>query len=304
MKIIFLGTGAAVPSKTRKLSSIAIKRKNEILIFDAGEGLQYQLREADINIMKITKIFISHLHGDHIFGLPGLILTLKMYQRKKPLYLYGPPGILQFLVAVNFISGVMDTEFELLVQEIGEGRVVEENEYWVESALADHGIYTLAYSIIEKPSPGKFFPEKAIALEVPKGPLWSKLKAGESVQLNDGRIINSSEVVGPTRPGKKITYSGDTRPTKSIILLSQNSDVLIHEATFDDTLLEKAKQTGHATAGEAAKIAKAAKVKKLILTHISTRYKDTTILYEQAKTIFPNTIIAEDFMEISLDEGK
>ncbi|MFX1518554.1 MAG: ribonuclease Z [Promethearchaeota archaeon] len=304
MKIIFLGTGAAVPSKTRKLSSIVIQRKNEILVFDAGEGLQYQLREADINIMKITKIFISHLHGDHIFGLPGLILTLKMYQRKKPLYLYGPPGILQFLVAVNFISGVMDTEFELLVQEIGEGLVVEEKEYWVKATLTDHGIYTLAYSITEKSYPGKFFPEKARALGIPEGPLWSKLKAGESVQLNDGRIINSSEVVGPTRPGKKITYSGDTRPTKSIILLSQNSDVLIHEATFDDTFLEKAKQTGHATAGEAAKIAKDAGVKQLILTHISTRYKDTTILYEQAKKIFPSTIVAEDFMVISLNEGK
>lgn len=304
MKIIFLGTGAAVPSKNRKLSSIAIKRKNEILILDAGEGLQYQLIEADLNIMKISKIFISHLHGDHIFGLPGLILTLKMYHRKKPLQLYGPPGIIQFLVAVNSISGVMDTEFELQIKEIGEGCVVEEKEYSVDSALADHGIYTLAFSITEKPYLGKLFPEKARALGVPEGPLWSKLKAGESIQLNDGRIINSYDVVGPTRPGRKITYSVDTRPAKSIVLLSQNSDVLIHEATFDDSLSEKAKQTGHATAVEAAKIAKDAEVKQLILTHISTRYKDTTILYEQAKEIFPNTIIAEDFMEITLDEGK
>ncbi len=303
MKIIFLGTGAAVPSKTRKLSSIAIKRKNEILILDAGEGLQYQLREADLNIMKISKILISHLHGDHIFGLPGLILTMKMYHRKKPLNLYGPPGLIQFLIAVNSISGVMDTEFELNAKEMGEGSVIEEKEYWIESALADHGIYTLAYSITEKPYPGTFFPEKARGLGVPEGPLWSKLKSGESIQLNDGRIINSSNVVGTTRPGRKITYSVDTRPTKSIVLLSQNSDVLIHEATFDDALLEKAKQTGHTTAVEAAKIAKDAEVKQLILTHISTRYKDTAILYEQAEKIFPNTIIAEDLMEITLGEG-
>lgn len=306
MKIIFLGTGAAVPSKTRKLSSIAIMRKNsgEILIFDAGEGMQYQLINVHLNIMKITKIFISHLHGDHIFGLPGLILTLRMYQRTKPLHLYGPPGIKQYLAAVNSISGVLDTEFELNISEIGEGLVVEEKEYVVESTLADHGIDTFAFSIVEKPYPGKFFPEKARQLGIPEGELWSQLKAGESIQLQDGRIINSSEVVGPSRPGRKITYSVDTRPTKSIVLLSRNSDVLIHEATFDDSLLEKAIQTGHCTAGEAAKIAKDAQIKQLILTHISTRYKDTTLLYEQATKIFPNTIIAHDLMEVTVKDRK
>jgi len=306
MKIIFLGTGAAVPSKTRKLSSIAIMRKNsgEILIFDAGEGMQYQLINAQLNIMKITKIFISHLHGDHIFGLPGLILTLRMYQRTKPLHLYGPPGIKQYLAAVNSISGVLDTEFELNISEIEERLVVEEKEYVIESTLADHGIDTFAFSIVEKPNPGKFFPEKARKLGIPEGQLWSKLKAGESIQLQDGRIINSSEVVGTSRPGRKITYSVDTRPTKSIVLLSKNSDILIHEATFDDSLLEKAIQTGHCTAGEAAKIAKDAQVKQLILTHISTRYKDTALLYEQATKIFPNTIIAQDFMEVRLKNRK
>jgi ribonuclease Z len=303
MKIVFLGTGAAVPSKTRKLSSIAIIRKNsgEILILDAGEGMQYQIINAQLNLMKISKIFISHLHGDHIFGLPGLILTLRMYQRTKPLYLYGPPGITNFLEAVNSIAGVLNTEFELIISEIREGLVVEEKEYIVESTLADHEIDTFAFSIIEKSYPGKFYPEKARELGIPEGQLWSKLKAGESIQLQDGRIINSSEVVGPSRPGRKITYSVDTRPTKSIALLSENSDVLIHEATFDDSLLEKAIHTGHTTAGEAAKIAKDSNVKQLILTHISTRYKDTSILYDQATKIFPNTLIAHDFMEVTLD---
>jgi len=294
LRIIFLGTAASIPTDERALPSIVVQRKGEILMFDCGEGTQRQMIRAGIKLNRKMKIFITHMHGDHVLGLPGVIQTMSLLGRTKKLQIYGPRGIRAFMEAmlntIRFWLG-----FPLEIYEIREeGLVCDEEEYEVHAIWAEHTVPSLAYALIEKPRPGKFYPEKAIKLGVPKGPLWSRLQRGMNVELPNGRVIKPEDVLGPPRPGRKIVYSGDTRPSEKIVELSREADVLIHEATFDDEMREKAADEGHSTAGEAAEVALAANVKLLVLTHISARYNNPRILLEQAKKIFPNVYIPSD----------
>lgn len=300
MEVIFLGTAASIPTVARALPSVVIKRKNEILMFDCGEGVQRQMIKARVGFHKKMKIFVSHMHGDHVLGLPGLLQSMSLLDRTLKLEVYGPVGIRSFIEAIQKTVQFVLT-FPVEIYEIDrEGTICEEREYQVQAARTDHVIPSLAYALIEKPRPGKFNPEKAKALGVPEGPLWSRLQQGEKVKTSAGKVVKPDQVVGALRPGRKIAYSGDTRSTKSLVRLSENADLLIHEATLEDELLERARQDGHSTPSQAAETAKKAKVKRLMLTHLSSRYKSSERLLEQAKKIFANVDVAEDFMKIEV----
>ena len=299
LRITFLGTAASIPTENRALSAVAIKREGELFLFDCGEGTQRQMMTAKIGFNRKTKIFITHMHGDHILGIPGLLQTMSLLGRDKPLQIYGPEGIAEFVDAIRRTVR-FTLRFPVEIYEIDEGLICKERDYEIHARWVEHSVPSLAYALIEKQRPGRFNPEKALTLGVPKGPLWSRLQRGEDVKLPDGRIVKPSDVLGPPRRGRKIVYVGDTRPSNSIIEFASEADVLIHEATFADDLAERAEEEMHSTPSGAALIAREAKVKLLVLTHISARYRETDALLEQARRIFPNVMIAEDLMNIDV----
>jgi ribonuclease Z len=300
LSVVFLGTSGSVPTPKRALPAIAIQRKDEIILFDCGEGLQRQMIQAGIGFHKKMKVLITHMHGDHVLGLPGLLQTMSLLEREKKLDIYGPIGIKAFVEAMKQTVQFVLT-FPVDVYEIeDEGIVCREKEYEIYAKWVEHVIPSLAYALVEKPRPGRFFPEKAKRLGVEEGHLWAKLQLGESVRLSNGRVIKSEEVTGPLRLGRKIVYTGDTKSTENLAKFSENADLIIHDATFDDELVERALEDGHSTPSQAAETAKKAKVKRLILTHISARYKDASVLLEQARKIFSKADVAEDFMKVDV----
>jgi ribonuclease Z len=300
IRVIFLGTAGSVPTPARSLPAVLIKRQNEQLMFDCGEGVQRQMIKAKAGLHKKTKIFISHMHGDHVLGLLGLLQTMALMDRQKKLEIYGPEGIKQFLECTRETLQFGLT-FPVEIHEVYDvGVICDEKDYTVEAAKSNHVVTSLAYAFVEKPRPGKFYPEKARALGVPEGELWSKLQHGDKIKLPNGRVVSPEAVMGLPRKGRKIVYTGDTRPIKGFAKFAASADLVIHDSTFDDTLSEKAEVDGHSTPGQAAQQAKRAKAKKLVLTHISARYADTGLLLEQAQKVFKNTLVAEDFMELEL----
>jgi ribonuclease Z len=298
-RIIFLGTGGSIPTVNRGLSAIAVKRKNELLMFDCGEGTQRQMISIGIGFNRKTKVFVTHMHGDHVLGLPGLLQTMSLLGRKKELEIYGPKGIKEFVGAINQTVR-FSLIFPVKVQETDSGQVCEEKEYEVNAIKANHLDLSLSYALIEKQRPGRFYREKAQDLGVPQGPLWSKLQNGTPIELPNGKIIEPEMVLGESRSGRKIVYTGDTGPSEALVKLSRNADILIHEATFENKMKKRALEDGHSTPSIAAQTAKTAGVKMLVLTHISARYKNTNLLLQQAKKIFTNTIVAEDFLKLEL----
>jgi ribonuclease Z len=269
-------------------------------MFDAGEGVQRQMLMAKGSLNKKMKIFITHMHGDHVLGLPGLLQTMALLNRERKIDIYGPPKIKDFLQGIRETVQFVLT-FPIEIHEIEKAGVIcNEEEYTVTAIRSRHVIPSFAYAYIEKSRPGRFYPEKAKTLGVPEGPLWSKLQRGQEVKLPNGQIVKPEEVTGPARQGRKIVYTGDTRPFKSLEKLAANADLLIHDCTLGDELAERALEYGHSTVDQAAKTAKNAKAKKLVLTHISQRYDDTTDWLKQAKKIFKNTIVAEDLMKIEI----
>ena len=300
LTVIFLGTAGSVPTTQRALPAILVRRKGEYIMFDCGEGTQRQMIKAKLSFHRKMKVFITHMHGDHMLGLPGLLQTMSMLDRERPLQVYGPKGISDFLNAVKE-TVQFGLTFPVEIYELAEnGTVCEEKEYVVRAVTAQHVIPSFAYALIEKPRPGKFNPEEARKLGVPEGPLWSKLQHGEAVKLPDGRVVKPEQVVGKPRRGRKIVYSGDTRPFNGLVKLAENADLLVHDATLDDSLADRANEEGHSTPSQAAETALKAKARQLVLSHISARYRDPQILLEQARKIFPNTIVAEDFMRIEI----
>ncbi len=304
LRVVFLGTAGAIPTTQRSLPAVVIQRGNELLLLDCGEGVQRQMNRAKVGFHKKTKIFLSHLHGDHVLGLPGLLQTMALMDRKKTVEVYGPEDTAAFLSCVQE-SLHFGLTFDVDIHEIREtGVVCSEKDYTVEAAWANHVTPAFSYAFLEKDRPGKFFPEKAVALGVPKGLLWSKLQHGEPIQLPNGGEVHPEEVSGAVRRGRKIVYSGDTRPFKEFVKLAADADLVIHEATFDDALAEKAELDGHSTPAQAALQAKLAEAKMLVLTHVSARYADSVLLLEQAKRVFENTVVAEDFLALELPLGE
>jgi ribonuclease Z len=300
IQVTFLGTAGSIPTPKRSLPAVLIKRENEQTMFDAGEGVQKQMITTKTGFNKKMKVFITHMHGDHVLGLPGLMQTMALLNREKPLQVYGPPGIAKFLESIRETVQFVLT-FPVEIREIRKpGIVCDENEYYVHAIRSNHSIEGLVYAFVEKPRPGRFHPEKAKALQIPEGILWSKLQRGDKIKLPNGRTVKPTDVMGGLRKGRKIVYTGDTRPFAALVKLSTNADLLIHDSTLGDELADRAEEDGHSTPSQAAKTAKKAKVKKLVLTHISARYADPSVLLDQARKIFKNTVIAEDFMKIEI----
>jgi ribonuclease Z len=325
MEVIILGSAAATPSKNRNLSSIALKYANQILVFDCGEDFQRKFAEAGLKFNKPMKIFITHFHGDHIIGLPGFLFRLSLNERTAPMIIFGPKNLFLYLYLHKKILG-LKTNYPLKIQEINhkkneiiefdgldsekpkktikiEDKIVFDSKYYsIKYDLVDHSIVSYAYAFIEKARYGKFNPDRAKELEIPEGKLWKKLQEGQPIEIN-GKTIDPVKdgIVGPKRSGRKITYSGDLKPCKSLIELGRNSDILIHEATFAKDLAEIAEEKKHSTSIDAANDAVKMNAKKLILTHLSSRYQDNALkLLEEAKEIFPNSILAEDLFRIEL----
>ncbi|GAB4309795.1 MAG: ribonuclease Z [Methanobacteriaceae archaeon] len=293
MELIFLGTSSALPTKFRNHSAVALKAYGEIFLFDCGEGTQRQMSKMKLSPMKISKIFITHFHGDHFLGLPGIIQTMGFRGRKSPIHIFGPAGlgkIMEHIVKLGYFS----LTFDIHIHEIKKGVIIEEEDYKIECCPMDHTITNIAYSIIEKRKP-KFLREKALSLGIKPGPDYGKLQRGKSIKIGS-ELIKPEQVLGPERKGIKIVYSGDTRPCPEMVEFANEADVLIHESTFESKHINKALENGHSTVTQAAEIAKKAKVNKLILTHISTRYKKTDQLDKESRKIFKNSVIAEDFM--------
>jgi len=300
IRVVFLGTSGSVPTLNRSLPSVVVQSPKELWMFDCGENTQRQMMQGKISFHKKLTVFLTHLHGDHVLGLPGVLQTMALMDRKQPVAVYGPPGIKDFLVCTKETLNFGLT-FSVEINEIlNEGTIVNKEEYTVSAIGSNHAVKSYAYSLMEKPRPGRFFPKKALTLGVPKGELWSQLQMGKEVELSNGKVVKPSDVMGPLRAGRKIVYTGDTRPFKEFAEFAADADLVIHESTFDDSLTEKAELDGHSTPCQAAEEAKAAGVKQLILTHISARYPDATLLLEQARKVFSNTVVAEDFMEVEL----
>jgi ribonuclease Z len=304
MQVIFLGTSGSVPTPKRSLPAILVKRENEQFMFDCGENAQRQMIIARTGFHKEMKIFITHMHGDHVLGLPGLLQTMALLDRTRELEIYGPPGIKRFLTDIKKTVQFVLT-FPVNIHEIAEpGIICDEEQYTVAAVKSNHVINSLAYALAEKPRPGRFYPKKAKALGLKEGPLWSDLQKGKNVKLPNGKTAKPEDVMGPSRKGRKIVYTGDTRPFKGLAEFAADADLLINDSTLGDDLAERADEDGHSTPSQAAENAKKAKVKKLVLTHVSARYDDTTPLLKQAKKIFKNTVVAEDFFRIELPVPK
>ena len=298
MKLVFLGTSAAQPTPKRALSCICLEKDGEILMFDAGEGAQISYLKSRLGWNKKMKIFVTHLHGDHCIGILGLLQTMTLQNRTEPIEIYGPEGIEEFISA-NIKVLNFGLSFPVMITAVKEEVIVDEKKFIVEACESDHSVTSYAYLFQEKEKPGRFFPEKAKELGVPEGELWNKLQSGQEVQVDD-KIIKPSDVLGEKRPGKKIGISGDTRPTKKLEEFFKNCDYLSFDSTFSHELLDKAKETHHSTAIEAADLAKNANISNLILTHFSARYNDESVLLDEAKTKHSSVIAAKDLLEIEI----
>ncbi|MBK5442461.1 MULTISPECIES: ribonuclease Z [Peribacillus] len=304
MDFVLLGTGAGVPAKARNVTAIALQLLEErgtVWLFDCGEATQHQILKTAVKPRKIEKIFITHLHGDHIFGLPGLLSSRSFQGGVEKLTVYGPKGIDAYITTSLQVSGT-HLKYPLEIIEIEEGIVFEDEQFTVTALSLDHGIYSVGYRIVEKDRPGSLLVDQLLQEGVKPGPLFKALKNGEMVRLDDGRVLNGKDYLGDPQKGRIITVLGDTRVCSNALILAESADFLVHEATFSAEETEMASAYFHSTTVQAAETAMKAGAKQLILTHISSRYtlEDSERLKEESKAIFANTIMAEDLMAIKI----
>ncbi|WP_433946853.1 ribonuclease Z [Paenibacillus sp. SN-8-1] len=304
MELYFMGTNAGVPSLQRNVTSLALRMLEErrsFWLFDCGEGTQHQVLRSPLKLSKLEKIFITHLHGDHLFGLPGLLSSRSYQGGDTPLVLYGPKGLEQY---VRMSLGISESHinYELIVKEHDGGLVFEDDTFRVESALLEHRIDSYGYRVTELDKPGRLDFEALAKLGVKPGPLYGKLKRGESIETASG-MIHAKDVLGVPKKGRIVTILGDTRPCSAAVELAKDADLLVHEATFSHELAETAYNYHHSTSVQAAETASAAHVKELVLTHFSSRYKDDQqlgMLLDEARRIFPNTRLAKEHELVSV----
>jgi len=299
LSVTFLGTSASIPTVDRNVASLAVQREGETLLFDCGEGTQRQMMRYGVGF-SFRDIFFTHYHADHLLGVTGLLRTMGLQDRSTPVTLFGPRGAQRILGAAISL-GIERNKFPIEIQEVRPGDRVVRPQYDILVFETEHRADTIGYALVEHPRLGRFNPERARALGIPEGPLWGRLHKGETVTLEDGRTFFPADLVGAPRDGRRLVYTGDTRPHLAVIQASAAADLLIHEATFGGDELERAIETGHSTAAEAARVALDAGARRLALTHISSRYhRDTSELLAEAKAVFPETIIARDGMTIEV----
>lgn len=307
LKLTFLGTGAGSPSLARNVSALALQwtQRGALWLFDAGEGTQQQVlrssqMQTPVRLSQLEHVYVTHLHGDHVFGLPGLLASRSSAQDvQTPVTVFGPPGLEEWLRVTLRLSGT-GLGYPLTVQTVQEGLVFEDDDRQVFCRRLAHRVASYGYAVREKPRPGTFDAQQAQALGIPPGPLYGRLKAGETLTLADGRTIDGRALVGPPRPGRTVAVCGDTAPTPAAVQLAGGADVLVHEATFLNEQADRAVIAGHSTASGAAQVAREAGVGTLLLTHISARYESEggsrlAELLAEAQAVFPNTLLARDF---------
>ncbi len=305
LSVTFLGTGAACPTPERNVSALALKREGETLLFDCGEGTQRQMMKYGASF-GFREIFFTHYHSDHLLGLPGLLRTMGLLNvigennREEGVTLYGPKGAKEILSGALSI-GLERTKFPVEIVEMKPGDVLKRGDYDLLAFDTDHRADSLGYALVEHVRLGRFDPDRARAMGIPEGPLWGRIHKGESVEIEGGRRVSPAELVGPSRSGRTVVISGDTRPARALALAAKGADLLVHEATFSDDERARARETGHSTAREAAELARDAGVQKLVLTHISPRYnRDATELLDEARSVFAETTVARDGMVVDV----
>jgi ribonuclease Z len=302
LEVFVLGTGGMMPLPGRGLTSVLVRREGELFLFDCGEGTQIGLRRLNLRWKKITSIFISHTHADHVTGLPGILMLSSQVDRDDPLYIYGPPKIREFVDAMRRTLE-MYINYEIIVKEI-EGRcaILETEEYEIHSFPLQHTKQCLGYCIEEKKRPGVFFPERALALGVPRGPLWSRLQGGEPVGLPDGTSVTPDQVMGEARKGRKFCFVTDTLATSGLAEFVRGADLFICEGMFEEELAATAAEKKHLTASQAARVARDAGVKEMGLIHYSPRYSDRELkkLLQEARQIFPASFLTKDLQHIEM----
>ena len=305
MHVTFLGTSGAVPTTERNTSALMLRREGERLLFDCGEGTQRQMMRFGTGF-GISHVFLTHLHGDHVLGLPGLCQTLDFNDREQPLAIHTPPGTKRAVENLVGVTGVRPG-YPVRVNEVqADGTALRGEDYEVRAFATDHRTRSVGYVLVEDERKGRFDRERAEELGVPEGPLFSKLHEGHTVELNDGRVIESEQVVGPPRPGRRVVYTGDTRPTGATVKAAADADLLVHEATFAEDRAERAGKTGHSTARQAAELANRAGAKRLALTHVSSRYAGQSgRLEREAREAFEEAFVPDDgdAIEVPYPEG-
>ncbi|MEP6690406.1 MAG: ribonuclease Z [Gemmatimonadaceae bacterium] len=300
LSLSFLGTSASRPTIERNVSALALVREGETLMFDCGEGTQRQMMRYGTSF-SLGDIFFTHFHADHMLGVIGLLRTLALQGRTEAMRLWGPKGGVRVLKRSAEL-GVDRVGFPLEITEVEPDAPIQRNGYSIVPYLADHrGSLALGYALVEEERRGRFNPDLARELGIPEGPKWGQIHRGEAVTLDDGRVIQPETLVGPRRSGRRVVITGDTRPSDATVDAARDADVLVHEATFADEEAERAKETGHSTAREAAEVAARAGARQLVLTHFSARYsRDPSDLLREAREVFANTVCARDGMDVEI----
>ena len=300
LSLRFLGTSASRPTVERGVSAIALVREGETFLFDCGEGTQRQMMRYGV-AFSLADIFFSHMHVDHMLGVVGLVRTMALQGREEPLRMWGPAGSARMLRRAETL-GADRVDFPIEYTELASGDTVQRKGYEIVAFAADHmRTPALGFALVESLRLGRFNPDRARDLGIPEGPLWGRLHRGQRVTLEDGREVDPSDLVGPTRPGRRVVITGDTRPCEATVAAATGADLLVHEATFSDEEAVRATETGHSTAREAAQVAARAGVRRLVLTHLSARYsRDTSDLEREARQVFSATHIARDGSEFDI----
>jgi len=299
LSVTFLGTSAATPTIERNVAGLAVQREGETMLFDCGEGSQRQMMRFGVGF-SFREIFFTHYHADHLLGVTGLLRTLGLQDRSAPVLLYGPKGA-QRVLGAAITLGIERNKFPIEIIEVKAGDRLARDEYDIMVFETEHRADTVGFALVEHVRLGRFNPLRARELGIPEGPLWGELHKGRVVTLPDGRTVGPADLVGAPRPGRALVYTGDTRPHLPVVEASRGADLLIHEATFGGDEQERARETGHSTAAEAARVAAEAGARRLVLTHISSRYnRDTSELLAEARAVFPETIIARDGLSLEV----
>lgn len=299
LKVVFLGTSSARPTPQRNTAGLVLCYGSDAFLFDCGEGTQVRIAQSSVRASRFRAICLTHFHGDHVNGLPGLLGTMGLNGYRDPLTLVGPKGTTTWLKTLRQLQ-ILTPSFPIEIVEHGEEEVLSGEGWSVKTVPVIHRIPTVGYRFDEADMRGRFNADRARELGVPFGPLLGQLQRGHTVTLDDGRVIEPSELMGPTRAGRRVAYITDTRPSEKVVDFVRGVDLLIHESTYGDDEKDQAHQRYHSTAAQAAGIAKAAGVKKLVLTHFSSKYMRVNSLLSEARAIFPNTVAARDLDEFTV----